>query len=171
MPKDELTSHKKSHKKEKKKLKPVYIDTDQPIDALKAGSPHPPISRPEEKAIAGSDALVNEIAVPNSMVPSVGGRDNSRYAMFRCTCRNRRILLLHLVKPFSCLMPADIITSHHVHVTGPCRLELGPHFEPVQVEPALECSDFDADTHELWLLQLPLDVWCLISSARLSCAL
>ena len=48
-----------------------------------------------------------------------------------------------------------------VDVIGPCRLELGPQFEPVQVEPALECLDFDADTHELWLLQLPLDVWSL----------
>lgn len=107
MPKDEPTSHKKSHKKKGKKLKPVDIDTDQPIDALKAGSPHPPISGPEEKAIAASGALVDEVAVPISMVPSVGGRDNSRYAMSRCTCINRRILSLQLVKPFSCLMPAD----------------------------------------------------------------
>ena len=38
------------------------------------------------------------------------------------------------------------------------RHELGPEFEPVQVEPALDCSDFEADTHELWLLQLPMAV-------------
>ena len=31
-------------------------------------------------------------------------------------------------------------------------------FEPVQIEPTLDCSEYDAETHELWLVQLPMDV-------------
>ena len=91
MPKDEPTSHIKSHKKEKKKLKSVYVDTDQQINSSKAGLPHPPPSRLEEKAVAGSDALVNEDADSHRMAPSLGGRDNSRYVMFRCAGMHRRI--------------------------------------------------------------------------------
>ena len=91
MPKDEPTSHKKSHKKEKKKLKSVYVDTDQQIDSSKAGLPHTPPSRPEEKAVAGSDALVNEDAVPQRTAPFLGGRDNSRYVMLRCAGMHHRI--------------------------------------------------------------------------------
>lgn len=39
-----------------------------------------------------------------------------------------------------------------------CRHDVGPVFEPVQLEPALDCSEYTAETHELWLLQLPMDV-------------
>lgn len=164
MPKDEPTSHNKSHKKEKKKLKSVYVDTDQQIDSSEAGLPNPPPSRPEEKAVAGSDALVNEDADSHRTAPSLGGRENFRYVVFRCAeCIAATIaaVIKAIFLPNAC----SHIYFSFSFVLGPCRLELGPQFEPVQVEPALICSDFDADTHELWLLQLPLDVWSLTSSA------
>ena len=113
MPKDEPTSHKKSHKKEKKKLKSVCVDTDQPVDASKAGVPSPPLSRPEEKAIAAFGALVNKDAVPHETVPFVAGRDHSRYVMFRCASRHRRMPLLQSLKPYSYLKPVIIFTSQY----------------------------------------------------------
>ena len=42
------------------------------------------------------------------------------------------------------------------------RFEPGPTFTRSTAAPVLDCSGLDADTHEIWLLQLPLDVrWAL----------
>lgn len=45
----------------------------------------------------------------------------------------------------------------------------GPGFVRTEADPLLDCSALDPDTHELWLLQMPVDVRTLLQCFASSC--
>ena len=154
MAKDDPTSQQKSHKKERKKLKNLYQSSLQPPDDLRDRILESEASRPAYEAPASSHALINKSAAPQSTVAPVQRTKDSR-----CMSLSNAVAIVLISS--NCVLLSSLAPIPYAEDSSNAlqsRFELGPLFQPVQVEPLLDCSDFDADTHELWLLQLPMDV-------------
>ena len=79
VPKDELTSNKKSRKNGEKKLKRLHQEAEQPEKPFK-GSVSKPASSAPEGGMAGMPLVsAHESTTPPSAVTSVANTDGSRY--------------------------------------------------------------------------------------------
>ncbi len=81
MPKDEIASPKKSHKKDKKKLKHIHDGTEQTILPVEGNTVKPEGSAPEGGVAA--EPLVSAIdqITPQDEVNPVANTDSLRYAI------------------------------------------------------------------------------------------